>query len=167
MPFGTYTLSTVGIASLPEEKGPRVRDLFGIHTRLTEEYGVRYAEINGILSDARSWATEADVGGLTVAQKEEIVAQVAQVRTDAVLFFKTLLKRAEFLINELLPGAFPVPGDQPLESVDPDDVFKLGAGIAALGAAITAGGGAPVGVPVAAFGAGMMIGSAIGSMLWD
>lgn len=169
MPFLHYTTTLAEERpTLPTDRVQRIRKLFEIHTKLTEQYSIRYPEINGILAHARAWA-EADPtpGEPTGQARLAIVDDVAQVRTDTVLFFNMTLARAEFLLNELIPGVFPTDEEEPLQSVDIDEIFQLGAGIAVLGAAITAAGGAPVGVPVAAFGGGMMIGAAIGGMLWD
>lgn len=165
MPFGRYVLIEPTLPTDPQE---RIRALFGIHTQLTTMYGERYREIDSIVTLTREWSEAMPLAGEPPAeQRPEILAQVLQVRTDTVLFFKMMLARAELLINELVPGTFPVTDDPPLESIDPDEVFQLGAGIVALGGAITAAGGAVVGAPVAAFGAGMMIGAAISGMLWD
>lgn len=168
MPFGVYEIEEA--PKLPEDREARIRTLFRIHAMFTEQYGVRYREINDILKATREWAMDDPAPGEAVGSaRTNIAVQVEQVRTDTVLFFKVNLAQCEFLLNELVPGVFPGEDDDdgPTQSVDPDELFQLGAAIAALGAAITAGGGAPVGVPVAAFGAGFMAGVAIGGMIWE
>lgn len=176
MSFATYSTTPKARPRLSEERGPRLRELFGIHGKLADEYAKTYPEVNGALALAREGGDDPSI--------KELVTNLDQLRTDLVLYYKNLLGRTEFLINELAPGAFPTNQDQPLQSIDPDEVFQLGAAIVAFGTTLglagvaasagTGGVAAFGGVPVAAIGATItglggtiMAGAAIYGMLYD
>ncbi|RWX49425.1 hypothetical protein VT98_10531 [Candidatus Electrothrix communis] len=159
-----FKISTTKM-QLPELREKRIAKLLQIHTQLTLMYGERYREINGVLKDTREWEKDKNQSELTDADKKKIVDAVSQVRTDTVLFFKTVISRAEFLVNELMPGTFDV--DPANQSLDTDDLFDIGSSIAVLGGAIAALGAPPVGGAVAAFGAGMMLGAKVAEELYE
>lgn len=144
-----FKISTTKM-KLPELKEKRIAKLLQIHTQLTLMYGERYREINGILKEAREWEEDRNQDDITSADKKKIVNAVSQIRTDTVLFFKLLISRTEFLVNELMTGTFDV--DPAPQSLDADDLMEFGAGITALGG-ILAGLGVPFGPAIAGFGA--------------
>ena len=88
---------------LSDVREKRIAEFFRIHTTLTTMYGDRYREINGILNDAKEWEKDKIQGEFTTAQKKSVVDGISQIRTDIVLFFKLLISRTEFLVNELIP----------------------------------------------------------------
>ncbi|MGB3473108.1 MAG: hypothetical protein WBA51_20015 [Erythrobacter sp.] len=153
------SFSTQELVSLPKTKEKRIRRLMVIHTRLTDMYGEQYRQADALLARAKAGSMMVATVGDEEISQDELIAQYEDARTQTVLFYKTALERAELLVNELMPGAFPVK-DQPPQSVDADEVFQLGASLVAIGTAT----GQP---ELVAIGAGLMAGAAIAGMLYD
>lgn len=95
-------------------KGEEPGDVLVRNSQILSHNDKTYAEIYGALAKIRDHMRQ------DPDHTPEKEAELQEAMRLSVLLHKSIKRRAEMAINELVPGAYPLPEDPPTESVDID-----------------------------------------------